>query len=269
MINGRLLLLLALCVEPTPVAAQGFDCAKAQTPVERLICAASEIGALDKALNVAVQARLAAAPQERAAFLADSRRWLAARDKACPVPAGRLSADRRAAAVGCLARTYRARLDALAAPQPAQAARPDASRALCDRFVDGYRRALAARANDAKDANAPLNQTPFNFLANTQNSGVTRAPTKPALQETNAQTLDQWAQDQTPPARFSSQGREDILNLGSSAILTIDHAPETDFYVASQVQGTAHCIYSASFVNRNGVAERAAHALWADQPGDS
>jgi len=89
MIYARLLLLLALSLAVAPVAAQGFDCSKAQTPVERLICAAPEIGALDKALNAAVQARLAAAPQERAGFLAASRRWLATRDRDCAIPGRR------------------------------------------------------------------------------------------------------------------------------------------------------------------------------------
>jgi uncharacterized protein len=269
MIYGRFLLLPALLLPAAPVAAQGFDCARAQTPVERLICAAPEIGALDKALNAAVQARLAAAPQERAAFLADSRRWLTARDRDCVVPDERLPASARATAVACLAKAYRARLDAIAAMPPAQTTARDAGKALCHRFVDVYRSALAAGANDPKDVNAPLNQSPFAFLAHMRDTGVTRAPTAPALSETNAQTLDRWGQRQTPPIRFSPQVKRDILTLGSSALLNIDHAPKTNFYVASQVQGTAHCIYAAAFVISNGVARRAGRPVWPEQPGDS
>lgn len=269
MIHDRFLLLLIFLLPAAPGAAQGFDCGKARTPVERLICAAPEISALDKALNAAVQARLTAAPQESAGFLAASRRWLATRDRDCAVPAGSLAAERRATAIACLANAYRARLDAISAMPPAQMTASDAGKALCQRFVARYRSALAARANDPNEPNAPLNQTPFGFLANTPNSGVTRAPAVPALPETNAQALDQWARRQTPPIRFSPQVKRDILNLGSSALLIIDHAPGTDFFVATQTQGTAHCIYSAGFAIRDGVARRVARPLWSDKPGDS
>ena len=54
----RMAFLIALCLAPSSLAAQGFDCGKAQTPIEKLICAAPEIGVLDKELNAAVQARM-------------------------------------------------------------------------------------------------------------------------------------------------------------------------------------------------------------------
>lgn len=267
--NYRIAFLIALCLAPSSLSAQGFDCDKAQKPVEKLICATPEIGALDKALNTAVQARVTAAPQQRADFLAESRQWLRTRDKSCVVPARSLSTQQRAAAVACLNKAYRARLDAIAALPPAQNAVSDAGKALCHRFVDAYRAAIAVRANDPKDVHAPLSQTPFDLLAQTPNSGVTRAQQAQRLPETNARQLDQWARSQTPPLRFSQQVKQDILDLGSSALLTIDHAPATNFYVATQIQGTAHCIYAASFVTKNGVTERAAKPLWSDQPGDS
>jgi len=86
--------------------------------------------------------------------------------------------------------------------------------------------------------------------------------------ETTPKALDQWGRDQTPPLRISAKVKRDILNLGSTSILTIDQAPQTNFYVASQVQGTAHCIYTAAFTIRNGVTERVAKPLWSGQPGD-
>ena len=265
----RMTFLAGLWLLPSSLAAQGFDCAGAQTPIEKLICAAPEVGALDKALNAAVQARLAAAPQERAEFLADSRRWLAARDRTCAAPPGRLSPARRDAAIACLAKTYRARLDAIAAMPPAQPTTPDAGKAVCHRFLDAWRRALAARSSDPKSASEALNQSPFAFLATTPASGVTRAPTSQSLPETTARALAQWGRSQTPPVRFSSRVRQDILGLGSTAILTIDRAPQTNFYVASQVQGTAHCIFATPFTVENGVAARVAKPLWSDQAGDS
>lgn len=267
--NNRLAFLIALCLTPSPLAAQGFDCGKAQTPVEKLICAAPEIGALDKELNAAVQARLAAAPLDREQFLSEARQWLRLRDKTCVVPAGSLSARRRSAAVVCLAKAYRARLGAIAAAPPMPTAAPDAGKGLCHRFQDAYRAVLAARPNDPKDPNAPLSQSPFTLLANTPNSGVIRGPSATALPEANARALDQWGRSQTPPARFSPKVRKAILDLGSSALLTIDRAPATDFYVASQVQGTAHCIFATAFTIQNGVAGRVEKPLWPDRPGDT
>ena len=161
---SRLAYLITVSVVPTPLAAQGFDCARALTPVEILICAAPEIGALDSALNTAVRARLAAAPHERGDFLAASRRWLTERDKTCAVPDNSLSAERRATAVACLARAYRTRLDAIAA-MPSPTTGSNANKALCHRFVERYRDALAARANDPADIHAPLSQSPFIFLS--------------------------------------------------------------------------------------------------------
>ncbi len=265
----RLAFLTALTLAPSPLASQGFDCAKAQTPVEKLICAAPEIGALDKMLNAAVQARLAAAPHERGEFLADSRRWLAARDKACPVAEGNLAAGGRSTAIACLAKSYRARLDAIAALPPAQTTASDPDKALCHRFAEVYRGSLAARTGELSDPEGSLNQSPFNLLASTPNAGVARAPAATALPETSPQALDRWGRGQTPPVRFPANVKRDILSLGSSAILTIDQAPGTNFYTASQVQGTAHCIYSTAFTVRDGVARRVAKPLWSDQPGDS
>lgn len=265
----RLAFLIALTLAPSPLASQGFDCAKAQTPVEKLICAAPEIGALDKTLNAAVQARLAAAPNARGEFIADSRRWLAARDKACPVPEGRLSAGGRSAAIACLAKSYRARLDAIAAIPPAQTTAPDPDKALCQRLAEVYRGALATRTNDLREPEALLNQSPFELLASKPDAGVARAPAASALPETSPQALDRWGRGQTPPVRFPANVKREILELGSSAILTIDHAPGTNFYTASQVQGTAHCVYTTAFTVRDGVAHRAAKPLWSDQPGDS
>ena len=267
--NSRLAYLLAISLVPFPLAAQGFDCDKAQKPVEKLICITPEVGALDKDLNAAVQARLAAAQQDRAEFLADSRRWLVIRDRNCPVPARPMTTKRRSATVACLAQAYRARLAAIASSPSTHKPAGDVDKTLCHRFVDIYRRTLAERTNDPKISYAALNQSPFAFLANTPGSGITRAPQVPALPETNARALDDWGRGQTPPVRFSPKVRQAILDLGSSALLTIDHAPATNFYVASQVQGTAHCIYARTFRIKNGVAERVVKPLWSDQPGDT
>lgn len=107
-------LALAPSVLP-PALAQSFDCAKARSPVEIAICAAPDLRTLDNALAGAYARALFALRDEVAALDAlkqGQRAFLAARDRECADPSG---------VAACLARVYRARLDALAAyraPQP-------------------------------------------------------------------------------------------------------------------------------------------------------
>ena len=46
--NSRLAYLLAISLVPFPLAAQGFDCGKAQSKVEKMICADPELSSLDE-----------------------------------------------------------------------------------------------------------------------------------------------------------------------------------------------------------------------------
>lgn len=101
-----------------PTHAQSFDCAKARPPIETAICAAPDLRALDNALAGAYARAQFALKDDAPALDAlkqAQRAFVAARDRECADP-------RQTAA--CLARVYRARLDALAslrAPQSAQA----------------------------------------------------------------------------------------------------------------------------------------------------
>lgn len=106
----------------SPAPAQSFDCAKARPPIETAICAAPDLRALDNALAGAYARALFALKDDSAALDAlkqAQRAFLGARDRECAEPSG---------VVACLARAYRARLDALAAyrapqtPAPQQAA---------------------------------------------------------------------------------------------------------------------------------------------------
>lgn len=267
MCHYRIIFLVALSFVPSSLAAQGFDCSKAQTSVERLICATPEIATLDKKLNDAVKAHLAASPQQRNEFLAESRSWLSIRDKTCPVASAKMSSQELSHTIACLSKAYQDRLDAIASLPAQQISINDSANKVCNRLVDAYRTTISTRSNDPKDDNAPLNQRPFNLLAQTPNSGITRAEAGQQLSDINETKLNRWAQRQKPPLHFSPQVKKDILNLGSQ-ITTIDHAPGTNFFVASQVAGSAACITSVSFLSKGGVAEPVGDLLWPQENMD-
>jgi uncharacterized protein YecT (DUF1311 family) len=88
----------------------GFDCAKAGTVLEKLICGSRALAALDKALAEtygALRKKLSAADQET--LRAEQRAWLAGRDKACAAAADETGQAR------CLKRHYGSRLFAVRA----------------------------------------------------------------------------------------------------------------------------------------------------------
>ena len=269
MTDYRRAFLIALCLLPSSLWAQGFDCNKAQTPIERLICSNPEIGALDRDLNIAVQARLAAAPQDRSNFLDESRQWLTNRNKTCAVPTGSLSAQQQDVAITCLKKLYRTRLDKIAELSSAQDAAADSRKMICNRFVESYRMAIAKQGDGSGGNNTLLEQRPFDLLAKNQDSGVTRAQELVEISELNQKKLERWAQGQKPPIQISTQVKKAILNLGSSETLSIDHAPQTNFYVASETGGSASCIESIYFRVKNGTTEQVKEPIWPHESMDS
>lgn len=75
--------LLFLCPVPGPRAA-GFDCSKATTPTERLICGSPGLSEEDSLLAGAYQrARARLSVTEQGALTSDQRNWLKSRDLAC------------------------------------------------------------------------------------------------------------------------------------------------------------------------------------------
>ena len=265
MITYRVALLISFFMIPAVVIAQGFDCNKAQKPVERLICQAPEIGMLDKELNTAVQARLSALPQQHSDLLMDSKQWLKTRDKLCDVSSGALSTQQREAAINCLRKVYQERLDFIGTSQSQQRSKPNHRKAVCTRFVDAYQKIINAKTNDPKDTHSPLSQKPLDLLANTPKSGVTRTQAAEELSEINATKLDQWGLKQTPPIHFSVQVKDKITELGSLEALTIDHGPNTNFFIASVIGGTASCVHSVYFTVVNGVTTLARKPLWSNK----
>jgi uncharacterized protein len=61
-----------------------FDCAKASSDVERMICASDELGTLDRQLTTAYRAlQDTLSPGRRAALVRDQQAWLQERDECC------------------------------------------------------------------------------------------------------------------------------------------------------------------------------------------
>lgn len=101
----RCAFVLALCAASQPIAAASFDCAKAQRPAERAICADAGLSDLDEQLARYYHGALAALQENAACLHGDQRDWLKHRD-AC------------AADTACLKRSYLDRLSELSALQP-------------------------------------------------------------------------------------------------------------------------------------------------------
>jgi uncharacterized protein len=115
---------------PSPAGSPSFDCAKAATPVEKLICNTPRLGDLDRQLGAAFQQAQTRDPSRRETISAEERRWLGERDRACPMN----SIDPAA----CLTKAYQARLDRLNADAAG-------ALALCRRVVDRYAKFLLGR----------------------------------------------------------------------------------------------------------------------------
>ncbi len=256
---GALALLLGACAS-WAAQAQSFDCAKASKPVERLICGEPALAALDGALGAEVKKALAAVPANRHALLADARRWLAERDKRCPVPAAALTAADRSRAASCLTAAYRERIAALRSAPASIAAPGGGGKALCQQFANDYK----AHRKIEDD------RSPLTILSTAPGTPVTLA--KPVLELTGAGDAEaqaaEWAQGRQPPFVFSPAVLKDFA--GTPGIQSIERLPGTDFYAASAIQGTALCYASVFFEVKNGRAEPAAGpGGWDGQDADN
>ena len=110
-------------------SAPSFDCARAESPSERLVCGDRGLADLDRRTADAYRERLQGAEGvAREALVAEQRAWLRTRDASCGLPARGAPPDAgRLALAACLADVYSARLAALTAraPRPPSVA-PDA-----------------------------------------------------------------------------------------------------------------------------------------------
>ncbi len=140
--HATLAALTGLCwaAAPAPVwAAASFDCAKASTTAEKLICGDGTLIDLDGSLGDAFQGlRQQRTGAARDKLISEQRAWLADRDRGCGIPAGgsEPTLAQRWAWAPCLADRYRERLTQLgiaAAPvqRPPAASAPGFVHPLC------------------------------------------------------------------------------------------------------------------------------------------
>lgn len=151
-------LLWAVGVGGGAAAAASFDCGKAATPAEQVICGDGTLSRLDGRLAevyTGLSGQLAGAARQR--LISEQRAWLAERDRRCGIPAqgGPPALAERWQWAPCLADRYRERLDRLgagvaaAAPPPA-AALPGYIHPLC------LEMALGGRATATDDRPVPV-----------------------------------------------------------------------------------------------------------------
>ncbi|MBB6065558.1 lysozyme inhibitor LprI family protein [Pseudoxanthomonas broegbernensis] len=118
------LLLLSGQGQAGPDAGPSFDCARARTQVERMVCATPRLSVLDAVLGRYYAAAGQSLPLgQRSCLAAEQRTWLATQRNAC-------------GSAACLERAYLLRLDALEGLLPGAAV---------DRRLEGYPDVAGAR----------------------------------------------------------------------------------------------------------------------------
>ena len=100
-----------LCLGPNLVWAQGqpsFDCAKASSAIEKVICANADLSARDRALTASyVKAQAALSDEGKGALRTSQRQWLRSSRELCDSSA--LKRDKISEQVICLAQRYELR----------------------------------------------------------------------------------------------------------------------------------------------------------------
>ena len=98
-----------LLLNAAPSRAASFDCGKASSPHERLICSNDELSSADNNLGAIYKAALAAVDAgKKTEFVAGQRGWLKENIAACPA-----SGEKDSKAVPCLLDRYNRRLSSL------------------------------------------------------------------------------------------------------------------------------------------------------------
>jgi len=261
--NTEIAVLALLALLPAgAVQAQSFDCDKAATPVERLICSLHTLGALDSELALEVKKAVAVRPAEREHILVDARRWVGERDRRCAPPANASERQQEIAAI-CLGDTYRARIGTLrklAAPTAAESIA--ICRTLAARFLGPAQSdPLASAARDPSASSA------LQTLAASQRHGVTLAPPIAEFDSNGAANLAAWAK-RAPQPFVLAPGTLRALEQFANYRLQLDRLPQTNFYAASVIKGTAHCYFAVYFEVRDGRAVAAASPVGWRSGGD-
>lgn len=217
-----------------PVAAQSFDCSKASTPVETLICRNAALGDLDTRLSQLFHERLASDPAQRERLQADERKWVVQRDKQCMADAAKTATSDQ---LDCLTGAYRDRLAVLQADAGTveMSGGGSPNQALCQALGQKYR-AFMSSAKTSDPSFDP--QEVLRNLGEQQSSGVSVADW--VMDNVDGDKMIAWAKAQTPPLSISSEILDAIKGYGDRT-QTLDHPPGSDIYVVNGTAGTLYC----------------------------
>ncbi len=233
-------------VAPARAGGPGFDCRKAATPVERLLCADAALGTLDAKLADALRRALSRPGADRDATLAAQRRWLARRDEDCPV-AEKPDDDARAQIVNCLANSYKRQVEVLSFPETPGG--------ICLKIVDRLRGLVETGSRDAGAKSTPGDSL-LDFLTQTSAGGV--SVSKPLFDVDDATNAAQW---KARVARLRPSFTLDdkllkALTGDTMGALSLYRLPGSSIYAANSIQGTAACNDTTFFDAAGGRARR-------------
>jgi uncharacterized protein len=149
------------------LAAPSFDCAKAQTSAEHLICADDGLAALDAEMAEAFAQSLARAkdPARRQARLSAQRQWLAGLSTICGLPKlGEVETARRTTATKCVGDAYQKRVAELQRqPGIFYAVDDQRGRAVCNAVFSTVSWEGAAEVGDTFRASVPKAFSPVEW----------------------------------------------------------------------------------------------------------
>ena len=151
-----------------------FDCAKARTQTENLICSETTLAEMDGALGrVYVSLRSTLSSSQADALLDEQRRWLKSRDKACGLKGrGRVKASQRNQKVHCLRHQLAARLGELESLLPVTA-RADFQKGVAAYDAGDYATALREWTPLAEQGNASAHMW-LNIAASSGDKNATK-----------------------------------------------------------------------------------------------
>ena len=247
------------CAAADSASAQSFDCGKASSPNEKLICSDPDLGRLDSELATAIKAALSATPSEKGYLLADERHRVWLRDRHCINSTG-IARDK---VLACLEHAYKGRI----AVVKHKTAREPINEVLCQHVVDSYRTTVELDSKAPTiHGNSEFLASPFNVLLADKNSGVSRAEPR-EFSDVAPDKVSAWAHREKPAFEFPS----DLLTAIAADhdwTLRIERLPGGNYYAAYRIEGTGYCYHSDFFTADDGRARRAsAPPAWHEEAG--
>ncbi len=127
---------------------------------------------------------------------------------------------------------------------------PDQAARLCEVIAQRFAVSPAAKNPLQGELYGP---SPLDVLAADPRSGVTRAAPAAEFEAFSPKRLADWAKKAKPPFALSPEVTKALGALGDGKG-RLERPPGTEFFMASSVQGTAHCLVGVYFETHSGKA---------------